>query len=96
MIGMLLIGVGIFFMAVGLYGTFRYYNFYTRILISAKIDIIGDMTILLGLMLIHGFSFFSLKLLLLLAIIFIINPITTHVIVRSAYNSGYKVRKDIL
>ncbi|MBN2794795.1 MAG: monovalent cation/H(+) antiporter subunit G [Clostridia bacterium] len=96
MMTVLLISMGLIFMAVGLYGTYKYKNFYTRILISAKIDIIGDITILIGLMFKHGISFFTMKLILIFFIILIINPLTTHIIVRSAYQSGYKVRKDLI
>ena len=78
-------------MLFGVIGIFKFKNFYPRILITAKIDTVGTITIIIGLVVKHGLSFFSLKLLLLLAIMLILNPLAAHMIARSAYLSGYKM-----
>ena len=82
------------FMAFGVIGIFRFRTFYARILITSKAEIVGFLTMMLGIMLSAGLSFFSLKVGLITALVLLTNPIATHAITRSAHNSGYKVRKD--
>jgi len=88
--GDIIIYIGIIFMIFGVIGIFRFKNFYARILVSTKIDTVGVFTIIIGMLVKHGIGIFSLKLLLLLALIFIVNPLVTHVIANSAYSGGYK------
>ena len=77
-------------MSFGVIGIFKFKNFYPRILVSAKIDTVGVLTIIIGLVVKHKAGFFSLKLLLLLGIMLILNPLAAHMTARSAYLSGYK------
>ena len=93
-IGDIIIIAGTVFMFFGIIGIFKFENFYTRILVTAKIDTVGVFTIMFGLIVRHGASFFSMKLLLLLFIMLILNPLATHMIARSAYLSGYKTIGD--
>ena len=89
-IGEIIIIIGTIFMLFGVIGIFRFRSFYPRILIVAKIDTVGALTVVIGVMLMQGLSFFSFRVLLLLALLFIINPMVTYVIGRSAYLSGYR------
>jgi len=57
--------------------------------VTAKIDTAGLITIFIGMAVKHGLSFFSLKVLLLMAILLIVNPLATHMIARAAWSSGY-------
>ena len=91
-IGLMMIYVGIAFIAIGVLGTYRFNSFYPRILVAADIDTVGFMTVMFGVMVYNGMSYFSLKVLLILVLYVIINPLVTHSITRSAYFSGYKVR----
>lgn len=93
-IGMFVIYLGIFFITVGVIGIFRFKNFYPRILVASKIDTVGSITLMLGIVIRKGFTFFSMKVLLILVILIMINPLTTHSIARSAFYSGYRVRKE--
>ena len=93
-LGHIIIIAGMIFMLFGIIGLFKFENFYTRILVTAKIDTVGVLTIVIGLVVKHGASFFSLKLLLLMCIMLILNPLATHVVARSAYLSGYKINGD--
>ena len=85
--GNILIYTGIIFMIFGIIGIFRFKNFYTRILLTAKIDTVGAFTLIIGIALKHGISYFSLKLLLLIVLMIILNPLVAHIIARSAYLS---------
>jgi len=89
--GDVLIIIGIVFMFFGIIGIFRFKGFFARILVSSKIDTVGAFTIIIGLAFKHGIGFFSLKLILLIVLMMIINPIITHITARSAWLSGYKI-----
>jgi len=89
-VGTVIIALGVLFIFFGIIGIFKFDNFYTRILVAAKIDIVGIITIIAGIVVKHGFSFFSLKALLLLGVMMIITPMASHIIARAAYLSGYQ------
>ncbi|NLO36922.1 MAG: monovalent cation/H(+) antiporter subunit G [Clostridiaceae bacterium] len=90
----ILIGTALVFMSFGVIGMFRFRNFYARILISSKVDTVGFLTMMAGIMVSAGFGFFSLKLGLIAALVLLTNPIATHAIARSAHRSGYRVRRE--
>lgn len=94
LIGNFLIALSLIFITFGVFGIYRFKNFYQRALISANIDIVGYITLILGLIFKNGFSFFSIKLIFIMIITLILNPLVSHAIVRSAYISGYKIGKD--
>ena len=92
-ISYIIIAIGIFFMLIGLFGIYRFKNFYPRMLVASKVDTVGLFTIIIGVVLQQGVSFFSAKVLLIAAILFIMSPLVTHIVTRSAYLSGYKVEE---
>jgi len=91
LIGTIVIILGIGMMLFGVIGIFRFKNFYYRLLVSPKIDTVGAMTVIIGVVIKHGFSFFSLRALLLLGFMLIINPMVTYLLAHSAYLSGHKL-----
>jgi multicomponent Na+:H+ antiporter subunit G len=93
LLGNIIMSLGIVFMVIGIIGITKYKNFYTRILLTTKIDTIGAITFIIGVAVKHGISFFSLKLLLLVGIMLVLEPLATHIIARSAYNCGYGEEK---
>jgi multicomponent Na+:H+ antiporter subunit G len=83
---------GIFFMLFGIIGLFQpKKDFYYRILIACKIDTVGVLTMVIGLSIRHGVSFFTGKLILILVLFLVLNPLVAHVLARSAYASGYLI-----
>jgi multicomponent Na+:H+ antiporter subunit G len=93
-IGNALVYLGIAFIAFGVIGIYRFSHFYPRILVASKVDTVGFLTLMFGVIVRSGFSIFSLKVGLLVVITMFINPLITHSIARSAYYSGYKIRKE--
>ena len=91
LISNLLIGLGLVFASIGLIALFRFNNFYPRVLASSKIDTVGTITILIGVVIRHGFSWFSAKALLLMFIIVLINPLVAHILTRYAYVAGHRI-----
>ena len=93
MVGYIVMGLGIVFISFGVYGIFRFSDFYSRILIASKVDTVGFVTIMIGAIMINGSFFFSLKIVFILVITMIANPLISHSIARAAFLSGYKIRK---
>ena len=92
--GDIIIYAGIIFMVFGVIGIFKFNNFYIRSLVATKIDTVGAFTLILGLAVKHGFSFFSLKLLVILILMMVLNPLITHIVVRFAHLSGHEINKS--
>jgi multicomponent Na+:H+ antiporter subunit G len=87
----IIIGLGIFFMLIGVVGLFQPgRDFYYRILIACKVDTVGMLTIGIGLIIRHGLTFFSGKVFLIIVIIMVLNPLVAHIVARSALKSGFK------
>ena len=93
-VGSVLIYIGLFFITFGVIGIYRFNHFFSRILVASKVDTVGFLTLMFGVILKNGFSPFSFKVALIVMISMFINPLITHSIARSAYHSGYKIRKE--
>lgn len=93
-ISMIIIIIGVVFVSIGVIGIYRFKNFYSRALVASKVDTVGYMTLMIGIILRSGLDFFSAKVFVILIITMLVNPLITHSIVRSAYISGYKIGKD--
>jgi len=84
-------GLGILFMILGTIGVFRYKDFYVRLLIGCKVDTIGAVTLVIGVAIRHGFTFFTAKLGLVMVIMLLLIPLVTHILARSAYKNGFRI-----
>ena len=89
-----IIVIGLIFVTIGIYGTFRFNDFFKRTLNVAKVDTVGFITVLVGYMIREGFSYFTFKIFLVLILYLITNPISSHAILRSADMSDYKIKED--
>lgn len=90
----LLITIALIFMALGVIGLFRFKDFYSRILISSKIETVGFLTIMIGFIILSGLSYAAIKILLITLMVMITNPLSTHAIARSAFLSGYTINQE--
>ena len=81
-------------MFFGVIGIYKFKSFYPRILVTSKVDTVGALTVMIGVIVRHGISYFSGKLLLLIIIILILNPLMAHIIARSAYIGGHKIENE--
>ena len=82
--------VGCFFVVAASIGVVRFPDFYSRMHPAGQNDTLGQALILVGLIIYEGFSFVSIKLLLIIIFIFIVNPTATHAIAKAAYTAGVK------
>ena len=94
-VGNIIIIAGIMFMFFGVVGIFKFDTFYTRLLATSKTDTVGALTLIIGVAIKHGFSFFTGKIILLAVIMLIFNPLVAHILARSAYLSGHEVEKSL-
>ncbi len=74
----------------------RFPDFYTRLHAGSKCLVAGGVSILIGCIIIEGFNFISLKLLIIIIFLFISNPVAIHAIARSAYSYGLKPKNLVL
>ena len=88
-----LIVFGGVFLLVSCIGLLRLPDFYSRAHAVGKAETLGSVLVLCGLALHNGANLASVKILLILVIIFITNPTATHALTRSAFRSGVAIWK---
>ncbi len=93
-IGIALGLIGMCFIALGVFGLYRFENFYTKATVSSLIDSTGFMLVAAGVVFYKGLSYFSLKTIFLIILILLLNPLANHYIVRGAHTSGYHPGKE--
>jgi multicomponent Na+:H+ antiporter subunit G len=90
-IGNIIIALGMVFMFFGAVLLLIQKDFYPRILVASKIDTVGLLSFIIGFAFRQGFSFFTGKLFILLAVVLVLNPFVAHILAGSAFKSGYNV-----
>ena len=85
-----LILAGLFFLVVAAIGMLRLPDVFTRSHAVSLTDSMGAFLVLLGLAIYQGFSMNFLKILLVLALIYTLNPVISHATIRAALRSGLK------
>ncbi|MEE2707735.1 MAG: monovalent cation/H(+) antiporter subunit G [Planctomycetota bacterium] len=83
-----LILVGLFFLLVAAIGVIRFPDVYTRSHAVSLTDSLGALFVLSGLAVYEGFSTNLAKILVVLVLLYLLNPVIAHATVRSAYRSG--------
>jgi multicomponent Na+:H+ antiporter subunit G len=94
LIGEGLMVVGLILITIGIVGLYKYDNFYTRIALASVIDTAGFILVAVGIMVYKGFTLFTLKVAVIIFFVMLLNPLSNHVMVRGAHNSGYDVDKN--
>jgi len=90
MIEYVLFAIGSLIMILGAVGVIRFPDVYTRLHASTKCDTGGAISILLGVALFLGLNMTSLKILSILFLIFLLNPVASHALARASYKYGIK------
>ncbi len=89
----ILCAVGTFFFILGTTGLLRLPDVFSRLHPSTKCDTLGGCSVLIGLMVHSGFSFDTLKLLLIVAFLLVSSATCGHAIGRSAFVKGIPIWK---
>lgn len=87
-IGAVLIAIGAFFFVVGAIGIYRLPDVFTRMHAAGISDTVGAGMLVAGMMFMAGFSLVTVKLLIILCIIYITSPIATHALAQAALHAG--------
>lgn len=90
LIGAGLMLVGLFFLVVAAIGMVRLPDVFSRSHAVALTDSLGALFLLAGLAVEHGFTPNALRILVVLALLYILNPVISHATVRAALRSGMK------
>lgn len=85
-----MIAVGLFFLVVAAVGMVRLPDVYTRSHAVSLTDALGAFFVLMGLATYHGFSTNTFRILVVLALLILVNPVISHATVRAALRSGQK------
>lgn len=87
--GVLMFG-GVFFMLIGSIGLLRMPDFYTRAHAAGKIDTLGIMLFIVGMVVYEGLTLVSAKLALVAVFVALTSPVATHQMTRRALAYGLK------
>lgn len=85
-----LILIGVFFLLVAAIGMLRLPDVFARSHAVALTDSLGAFFLLLGLALYQGFTANAIKILIVLALVYLLNPVIAHAAVRAALRCGVK------
>lgn len=88
--GLFLAG-GAFFLLASAIGMLRLPDFYCRLHASGNSETLGVMLSFMGLVIYEGLTLTSLKMIMIFLLIFLGNPICTHILSKAAYKSGHHV-----
>ena len=89
-LSMIFIVAGLFFLIVAAIGVIRLPDVFSRSHAISLTDSLGAFLILIGIALHEGLGTNMLKILVVLSLLYIINPVITHATVRAALRSGIK------
>jgi len=89
-VSVVLIVVGLFFLIVAAVGMVRFPDVYTRSHAVALTDSLGAFFLLTGLALYQGFTVNLIRILVVLGLLYLLNPVISHATVRAALRSGVK------
>ena len=84
----LLIFAGTAFCLVGAVGVLRFPDVYSRMHAAGVTDTLGALLVLLGLLLLAGFSLAGTKLVFILAFLWMASPTATHALAKAARHGG--------
>jgi multicomponent Na+:H+ antiporter subunit G len=90
-IGIICIFIGLFFTVVGCIGVIRFPDIYNRLQAATKCVTLGTCGMLLGTMLIAGWSTIMLKCIICIFFILVTSPTAAHALARSSHKYGIKL-----
>jgi multicomponent Na+:H+ antiporter subunit G len=90
MLSIIFIVAGLFFLIVAAVGVIRLPDVFSRSHAVSLTDSLGASLMLVGLALHEGLSINTLKILVVLALLYILNPVIAHATIRAALRAGVK------
>lgn len=90
-LGIIIIGIGIFFDLAGCVGLIRFPDVYNRLQAGTKCVTLGTCSILFGIFIINGFTPAGTKALLVMVFVLVTSPTGAHALARGAYRYGVRL-----
>ena len=94
-ISWILLLAGSFFIIIGSFGIYKFPEFWSRLQASSVIDSLGLYLILLGLGVQSGFTFVTVKLIIIGLFLFLTGPTSTHALANAAFISGLRPEEKL-
>jgi multicomponent Na+:H+ antiporter subunit G len=91
-VGFIFIAIGMYFIISGILGLFRFRDFYTKLHAASVIECCGIPFCLIGLSFLQVNLTSSFKIVVILLLILLLNPVSTHALARASVL--YKIDKD--
>lgn len=85
-----LFAAGAAFVLIGSFGLWRLPDFYTRLHAAGITDTLGVSLMLVGMMVLAGWTLVSVKLLFILLLILLTSPTATHAVANAAFTVGLR------
>jgi multicomponent Na+:H+ antiporter subunit G len=82
--------VGLFVMLIGSLGIIRLPDFFARTHAASMVDTVGIGIVFIGIAIIQGFHYNSIKVLIAGAFLMLTNPVAAHALARAAYLAGQR------
>ncbi|MBS6397440.1 MAG: monovalent cation/H(+) antiporter subunit G [Clostridiales bacterium] len=93
-IGGILIVIGLLTLCVAVFGVYRFQYVLNRMHSSAMGDSLGILFIILGLMVLSGFQFGTLKLALIIVFFWLAGPVSSHMIGQMEILTNEKLKEE--
>jgi multicomponent Na+:H+ antiporter subunit G len=90
-IAVVLLVASLFFFLASAIGLLRLPDFYSRLHASGNSETLGLMLACLGLVIYEGPNLLSVKMIIVFLLVFLANPIGTHILGKAALKSGHPV-----
>ena len=90
--GILMIS-GLFVLGIATVGIFRFSTMLNRIHVAAKCDTLGALLVLSGLIVLSGWTVFSLKLGLVIMFLWLCNPAASHLVARAEVKTNPELER---
>lgn len=85
---------GLCFLCFAMFGVFKYKYVLNRMQVAAMGDTLGVSLCMIGLIIFSGFTFASLKLLLVILFLWVAGPVSSHLISRLEVKTNKKIFED--
>tara|TARA_B100000676_G_scaffold66730_1_gene66782 strand:+ start:670 stop:963 length:294 start_codon:yes stop_codon:yes gene_type:complete len=85
-----IVAFGVLIIFIGTLGLFKFQDFLTRTHAASVIDTLGTTLIILGLVIVEGFTITSFKLILLLVLLLVSNSTISHILAQTFFKINNK------
>lgn len=94
-IGLLLITVGLFVFLTGVLGVFRFKYVLNRMHAAALCDTLGILFVLMGLMVLVGFTFHTLRMGLIIIFLWLASPVASHLLAKAEFVTFKHIKQEV-